>query len=108
MPSRDTPFFDRLQAVFNVIVGVTDTRSLPYAFRRAGPLGNRPGYPAAPGDLAAHAAGAVGARSGCRRLRRGSPGGSPMQQRSRPVPPGLDEQKIRQTGFTGSPCEPDE
>jgi predicted DNA-binding transcriptional regulator YafY len=62
------------------------------------------------GDCRGHraGAGAVGARSGCRRLRRGSPGCSPIRQRSRPVPPGLDQQKIRQTGFTGSPCEPDE
>ncbi|MBL8374074.1 hypothetical protein [Accumulibacter sp.] len=37
MPSHDTPFFDRLQAVFNVLVGVTDTRSLPYAFRAPAP-----------------------------------------------------------------------
>ncbi len=37
MSSRDTPFFDRLQAVFNVIVGVTESRSLPYAFRQPAP-----------------------------------------------------------------------
>ncbi len=31
MPSHDTPFFDRLQVMFNLLVGVTEPRALPHA-----------------------------------------------------------------------------
>ena len=37
MPSRDPSFFDRLQTMFNLLIGVTDTHTLPHAFREPAP-----------------------------------------------------------------------
>lgn len=37
MPSRDTSLIDRLQAMFNLIIGLTDAHALPQAFREPTP-----------------------------------------------------------------------